>query len=82
MQQHALIRNRLDYQCLGRGTWARDVAYCLGTACTVKDRRAWEKDLVRLYLAEFASAGGPKLDEDLAWKEIKGQSLTALAYWT
>jgi hypothetical protein len=40
----------------------------------VKERREWEKDLVKIYLAEFAKSGGPTLDEDLAWKEIKGQS--------
>jgi hypothetical protein len=30
--------------------------------------------MVKIYLAEFAKSGGPTLDEDLAWKEIKGQS--------
>jgi hypothetical protein len=53
--------------------------------------------MVKIYLAEFAKSGGPTLDEDLAWKEIKGQSfggssllrdafqlilLPALVYWT
>jgi hypothetical protein len=65
---------QVDDEQLGRGTFARDIAYVLGTAPTVAERRQWEKGLVQLYLSELAKAGGPKIAEEKAWKEIAIQS--------
>lgn len=54
-----------DWQAVMQGGWSYDVAYFIGSACTPEDRRAWEKELLELYLEELAAAGGkaPDLDE-------------------
>lgn len=54
------------------------MGYVLATAPAIQDRRAWEKELVRGYLAALAKAGGPTVSEDEAWEEIKFQSLTVV----
>ncbi|CAK7235962.1 hypothetical protein SEUCBS140593_009459 [Sporothrix eucalyptigena] len=71
-----------DWQAMARGHWSRDLAYMLGTAVSVENRRAWEHDAVALYVSEFHKAGGPKTTVDEAWLELRRQSLGALAYWT
>lgn len=54
-----------DWQATMQGGWSYDVAYFIGSSCTPEDRRAWEKELLELYLEELAVAGGkaPDLDE-------------------
>jgi len=54
-----------DWQATMQGGWAYDVAYFIGSACEPDDRRAWEMELLELYLGELAAAGGkaPDLDE-------------------
>jgi hypothetical protein len=54
----------LDWQCVWRGAWAFDVAYYLGSALGVDDRRAHERALLEGYLARLAAGGGPRLDPD------------------
>ena len=71
-----------DWQCATRGHWARDFAYTVGTALTVEDRRAWERDLMALYLDRLHAAGGPKVGFDEAWLAYRQQLLTALTWWT
>lgn len=71
-----------DWQCATRGHWARDFAYALGTALTVEDRRAWERDLLALYLDRLHAAGGPKLGLDEGWLAYRQQLMTALTWWT
>ncbi|MEY4502157.1 MAG: hypothetical protein RIS52_2047 [Pseudomonadota bacterium] len=71
-----------DWQCVSRGHWARDVCYTISTALTVENRRAWEKDLLRLYLDEMAAQGGPKISFDEAWLHYRQQLITALTWWT
>lgn len=58
----------LDWQCVGRGNWAWDVAYYLVSALDVEARRSSERDLLRAYLDRFAAAGGPSVEWDLAWE--------------
>lgn len=70
-----------DWQCCGRGHWARDVCYTISTALTVEDRRAWENDLLRLYLDELRANGGPNVGFDEAWLHYRQQLLTALTWW-
>jgi len=71
-----------DWQCSGRGHWARDVAYAISTSLRTPDRREWEEDLLRLYLDRLQSAGGPQLEFDQAWRDYREQLLSALAWWT
>ena len=71
-----------DWQCVSRGHWARDVCYAIGSALSTEDRRAWEKDLLALYLEEMAREGGPVVPFDEAWTHYRQQLVTALVWWT
>ena len=51
-----------DWETIQTGNWAQDVAYHLGTAVSIDDRRANERELVRHYLTELAANGGPSID--------------------
>jgi thiamine kinase-like enzyme len=71
-----------DWQCFGRGHWARDFAYAVSTALTVKDRRAWDRQLMQEYLDAFRAAGGPAMDFDDAWLRYRQHLPSVLAFWT
>lgn len=71
-----------DWQCSTVGHWGRDVAYAIGTALTIEDRRAWERDLLALYLDELGRNGGQTVPFDEAWTIYREQLLPALAWWT
>ena len=71
-----------DWQCAGRGHWARDLAYALSGALTIEDRRAWETELVRRYIDRFAAVSGHALDFDDAWTYYRQQMFQALLNWT
>jgi len=71
-----------DWQCAHRGHWSRDFAYTISTALTVDDRRAWERELLRLYLDRLQAAGGPAVSFDDAWLHYRQQLMTALTWWT
>jgi len=71
-----------DWQCICRGHWSRDLAYCLSTAVGVDDRRAWERELILYYLDRLQAAGGPRIAFDFAWRHYREQLLGALAWWT
>jgi hypothetical protein len=70
-----------DWQAVVRGHWSRDLAYALVTTLTVEDRRAWERDLVQLYLQELGAAGGGPVSMDEAWQAYREQTWGALAFW-
>jgi hypothetical protein len=71
-----------DWQCCTKGHWSRDVMYALTTALTIDNRRAWMEDLVKLYVEEMKARGVamPRLED--VWKNLRQQSMTALAFWT
>lgn len=71
-----------DWQCACKGNWGRDLSYAITTSLTAENRRAWERDLLRLYLELLAAAGGPKLAFDDAWTIYRQQTFSALAWWT
>lgn len=71
-----------DWQCTVKGNWACDVAYAVSSALTVEDRRAWERDLLRLYLDRLRAAGvreAPAFDQ--AWLAYRQQLFHALIFW-
>ncbi len=72
----------LDWQCLGRGHWSRDLAYALSAALTIEDRRVWERDLIALYLDLFEAHSGIAIGFDEAWLRYGQQMFGALAFWT
>lgn len=71
-----------DWQCVCRGHWSRDLAYCISTALRIEDRRAWERELIGFYLDRLHAAGGPRIGFDFAWLHYREQLLGALAWWT
>jgi Phosphotransferase enzyme family len=71
-----------DWQCVSRGHWGRDVCYAIGSALSTEDRRAWEKDLLALYLAQLTAEGGPQIAFEEAWLHYRQQLVTALVWWT
>ncbi|OCB30183.1 hypothetical protein A5674_13825 [Mycobacterium malmoense] len=71
----------LDWQCLGIGGWALDLSYALGSALTIDDRRAWEDDLLALYLAELAKRNGEPPPFERARSEYRNQTLHGLVFW-
>jgi hypothetical protein len=65
----------LDWQAVCLGPWSYDVAYFIGGALSVADRRAHERDLVNGYLDALASSGGPRIDAEAAWLEYRRHAL-------
>jgi hypothetical protein len=65
----------LDWQCVHNTPYMLDVAYFLGGALSVADRRASERDLLRDYLGKLAAAGGPAVGYDQAWHDYRQQTL-------
>lgn len=61
----------LDLQCVAIGSALGDVAYCLGSALSISDRRAHELELLDHYLARLAEAGGPRLERDEVMTEFR-----------
>jgi aminoglycoside phosphotransferase (APT) family kinase protein len=72
----------LDWQCLARGHWSRDLAYALSATLTIEDRRVWERDLVALYVDLFAVHSGVTIGFDEAWLRYRQQQFGALSFWT
>ena len=50
----------LDWQGVCIAPPMDDVAYFIGGALSVADRRTHERDLLKLYLSAAAAAGGPR----------------------
>jgi Phosphotransferase enzyme family len=71
-----------DWQCSCKGHWSRDLSYCISTALTVEQRRAWERDLLAYYLELMAQKGVPGISFDEAWLCYRAQMFGALAWWT
>jgi aminoglycoside phosphotransferase (APT) family kinase protein len=71
-----------DWQITSVGHWSRDLIYTMTTALTVENRRAWEQDLVRLYLDLMEERGVPPEPLDQVWLSLRQQLMTALAFWT
>lgn len=71
----------LDWACARRGLWAHDVNYFLVSALSIRDRRRWEADLLRRYLAEIERRGVTPQTFDEAWAEYIRQPLFGLMMW-
>jgi hypothetical protein len=73
----------LDWQTLGLGPPARDVAYLLGTSLDVAARRAHEQGLVATYHAELVARGVTGYDaarcfDDYRLGQLQGPLITVL----
>jgi Phosphotransferase enzyme family len=70
-----------DWQAMVKGQWALDFSYAMTSALAIDDRRAWERDLIRLYLDELTATGvaAPSFDE--AFLAYRQQVFHALVFW-
>jgi thiamine kinase-like enzyme len=71
-----------DWQGIAKGNWSLDVAYALSAALDVDDRRAWERELLELYLDELGAARGQPPSFEDAWLRYRQQMLHGLVFWT
>lgn len=71
-----------DWQIGLKGSWAHDYAYILSTALEVEERRAWERDLLGLYLDRLAGAGGARLRPQQAWLAYRQATFYPYFAWT
>jgi hypothetical protein len=70
-----------DWQVGLKGSWAYDYAYLVTTALAVEDRRAWERDLLDVYLDRLAAAGGPPIPREDAWEAYRQATLYPYFAW-
>ena len=75
-------RHLYDWQGIAKGNWALDLSYALSAGLDTDDRRAWEQDLLALYLEELAVAGGKPPPFDEAWLAYRQQMFHGLIFWT
>jgi aminoglycoside/choline kinase family phosphotransferase len=68
----------VDWQTLGRGAAASDVAYFLGASLRTEDRRASERALIDLYVDELARRGVSDLDSDRFFDQYRRQSTSGI----
>jgi hypothetical protein len=69
-----------DWQCVARGSWALDYSYALAGALEPADRREWEEDLLRTYLARLSDAHVAAPSYDAAWLAYRQQPMHAFAF--
>jgi hypothetical protein len=80
--QTADKRMGLSDWCMMTGQWAGDFAYAISSALTIEDRRAWERDLITMYLTHLDRAGAtplPTMAE--AFLAYRQQMFHPLFYW-
>lgn len=71
-----------DWQCTVKGQWAGDLSYALSSALTVADRRAWERDLLTLYVERLREVGVRDTPTvDAAWLAYRQQFFHAFFNW-
>jgi aminoglycoside/choline kinase family phosphotransferase len=71
----------IDWQLIQRGHWAQDVAYHLGAALSVEDRRDSERALLNHYVDRLAEFGGPIIDRELGWTQYRMAMLYGYYLW-
>ncbi|WP_370501036.1 phosphotransferase [Mycolicibacterium sp. jd] len=70
-----------DWQCVARGQWALDVAYALSIGLTTENRRAWERELIAVYLDRLAATVSETPTFDDAWRAYRQQMFHAVSFW-
>lgn len=70
-----------DWQGIAHGGWALDYCYAMSSALEVDDRRAWERELLELYVDALADAGGARLTFDEAWLQYRQQMFHGFIFW-
>jgi Phosphotransferase enzyme family len=70
-----------DWQVVTKGGWGYDYSYCVSTACEREDRRAWERELLELYLERLTEHGGKPPSFDDAWTIYRRMLFYPYAAW-
>jgi thiamine kinase-like enzyme len=70
-----------DWQCITKGHGTLDLVYALSSHLETEDRRAWERQLVELYLSELAEHGVRDLSFSATWLAYRQQIHHALMMW-
>jgi aminoglycoside phosphotransferase (APT) family kinase protein len=68
----------VDWQTVGRGPAASDVAYFLGASLRSAERRAHERELLALYLDELARRGVRDLDRARFFDQYRRHSISGI----
>jgi hypothetical protein len=71
----------VDWQVLQRGHWSMDVAYHMGAALDVEDRRRSERDLLAHYLDRLQAHGGPPIPFEEAWAHYRAAAPYGMFMW-
>lgn len=74
--------NLYDWQGIAKGNWALDVSYALSAGLDIDDRRAWERDLLALYLENLGMSGGKPPAFADAWRAYRQQLFHGFIFWT
>ncbi|MGK2867642.1 MAG: phosphotransferase [Mycobacterium sp.] len=67
----------LDWQAVRRGHPSRELSYTLITSMTTAARVEVQRDLLDVYRAALAAAGGPEIDRDELWQRYRQAALYA-----
>ena len=68
----------VDWQTVGRGPAASDVAYFLGASLRRADRREHERELLALYVDELGRRGVDGLDRDRFFDQYRRHSISGI----
>jgi hypothetical protein len=71
----------VDWQCVHKGSWSRDVAYFMICGMEVADRRKHEREMLRYYFDALAQAGGQPLSWDEMWRSYRSAPAYGLVAW-
>jgi aminoglycoside phosphotransferase (APT) family kinase protein len=72
----------VDWQLVQRAHWSIDVAYHVGAALSVDDRRAADRDLLDHYLDRLASLGVAAPDRETAWTAYRAGVAYGFYLWS
>ena len=67
----------LDWQAVRRGHPSRELSYTLITSMTTDSRVENQRELLDVYRAALAAAGGPEIDRDELWQRYRQSALYA-----
>jgi aminoglycoside phosphotransferase (APT) family kinase protein len=70
----------VDWQSVGLMPSVKDVAYFLGSALPVAERRAHERDLIAHYVQSLEACGGPRLAITDVWEDYRRQMLQGIVW--
>lgn len=72
----------LDFQLVRKGSPWRDVCYFMLGALTVEERRANDRDLIRVYREKLLSLGAPNVpDQEVAWEHFRRWPAYGMQCW-